>query len=98
MILADSMIAVPVSGSHHQGACCGRWAASNVETVNSSTFNSRLNTSPKPSPPSLMGNRSNLSSGRASCQPAAINPAAARAVNVPLNLSGTINTFSGMRD
>jgi hypothetical protein len=48
---------------------------------------------PKPSPPSLMGRSSIASAGRIFLQPRAMARAASCALNVPLNLSGTIKTF-----
>src|SRR5580765_3618999 len=90
------MIAVRVLGSHHQRARQGRWAASQVLTVCGMAPINSLMTSPNPSPPSLIGNNSRLSSGRARRQPRAIAFAAAPAVRVPLNLSGTIRILSGI--
>src|ERR1043166_892792 len=52
-----------------------------------------LMSSPKPSPPSLIGNCSTWSEGRACFQPAAMARAASAAVSVPLNLSGQTRTF-----
>jgi hypothetical protein len=43
-----------------------------------------------------MGSSSSVSIGRARCHPQATASAADCAVKVPLNLSGTINTFSPM--
>ena len=51
-------------------------------------------TSPKPSPPSLMGSKSSESRPAPCASRARWPSAAAAAVRVPLNLSGTIRTFS----
>jgi hypothetical protein len=92
------MTAVLVRGSHHHLAEQGRWAASTALTCWILALSNALVTSPKPSPPSLMGNRLSESPVRAFRHPRAMASAAARAVRVPLNLSGMIKTFSGMRE
>ena len=96
IIAADSMMAVLVRGSHHHRATHRRCAASTVLTRWLLALSKARVTSPKPSPPSLMGSRSRKSRGRTLRQPRAMAAAAARAVRVPLNLSGTINTRRGM--
>ena len=92
------MIAVLLCASHHQCARQGRCAASTVLTTCLRAPNNSLMTSPKPSPPSLIGNSSRTSARLAFRQPPAIAAAASCAVNVPLNLSGMIKTFSAMPD
>jgi hypothetical protein len=96
MTQADSTTAVRSQAAHHQRARQGRWAASQVIWLRGRAPRSRLRTSPKPSPPSLMGNRSSRSRGRTRRHPAAMARAAWRAVMVPLNLSGTIRTEKAM--
>src|SRR5437867_2008835 len=96
MIVADSMTAVLVFGSHHHKAWQGRWAASIVLTLWDFAFSNPLMTAPKPSPPSVIGSKSNESCGRALRQPRAMAFAAPGAESVPLNLSGMIKTCRGI--
>jgi hypothetical protein len=92
MAAADSMMAV--LDSRHHRAVIGLWAASRVLMVWIPASNKALMTSPNPSPPSVMGSRQLESCGRTVRQPQAMALAAARAVSVSLNLSGTMSTFN----
>lgn len=93
---ADSIRARRECGSYHQCAWMRRWAASTVSTVLRSAPRRSAKTDPKPSPPSLMGSKVRVSSGRRRFHPSAMAWAAAAAVRVPLNLSGTMRTRSGI--
>src|ERR1044071_6623370 len=98
MTRADSIIAVLVFGSHQNGARHGLWAASTVLIFSVLPPSNLRMTSPKPSPPSLIGSNVSLSERRARCHPRLRAWAAASAVSVPLNLSGIMRTLSAMHE
>src|SRR5690242_16024672 len=93
MTVADSITAVLVLACHHHLAWQDWWAAFLVLMLSGVASSNLPNTSPKPSPPSLIGSRSSVSPGLAASQPRAMASAAGPAGRVPLNLSGMIRTF-----
>ena len=94
MTAADSMIAVCDFESHHQHESIGSRAALTVFSFTGLALSICAMIAPKPSPPSLTGNKVRLSFGRTFLQPRAMAAAAFSAVNVPLNLSGQMRMFT----